>query len=88
MSKKGKNVYLRSSSKIRNFIKVDKASALITDVSLDDSHGIMNICSRIPKKIREFALEIAEPICKTNLIDFGDIKCDDYDLKGIVGKVE
>lgn len=82
----GKTVTLGSGREVRDFIDVKTAGANIFDAALGKDVGAINICTGIPKSVREFATEIAETYGRTDLLKFGTLDNSASDWDYIVGQ--
>jgi nucleoside-diphosphate-sugar epimerase len=77
---------LSSGSQIRDFIDVVDASHLITNISLSGIQGCTNICTGVPRTVREMAEHIADEYGRRDLLHFGARPDNPYDPPMIIGK--
>jgi nucleoside-diphosphate-sugar epimerase len=67
----GEHAELTSGTQIRDYLDVQIAGELITDVALGSDQGPINICSGIPISIRELAEKVADEYGRRDLLKFG-----------------
>ena len=68
---KGESAELSSGNQVRDFMDVSTAGKIIADISLSNQSGAINVCSGIPKTVREHAIEIAKDYGREDLLNFG-----------------
>jgi dTDP-6-deoxy-L-talose 4-dehydrogenase (NAD+) len=69
--KAGKSVDLTSGTQIRDFMDVEEVGRLITNVTLSNLRGPINICSGVPITVRKFTEQIADKYGRRDLLNFG-----------------
>lgn len=82
----GKTVTLGSGREVRDFIDVKTAGANIFDAARGKDVGAINICTGIPKSVREFATEVAQIYGRPDLLKFGALESSASDWDHIVGQ--
>lgn len=82
----GTPVTIGSGTPVRDFIDVKIAGAHIFYAALSKHEGAINICTGIPKSVREFATEIAEKYGRSDLLKFGTLKDNASDWDSVVGQ--
>ena len=83
----GKPVDLGSGKQVRDFIDVKEAGANILTHALGKRQGAINICSGVPRSIRDFVTAIAESYGRSDLLRFGARDDNPKDWDYIVGAV-
>jgi nucleoside-diphosphate-sugar epimerase len=68
---KGEPVELSSGKQIRDFLEVSEVGKIITEISLSNKCGPINICSGVPLSVRQFAEKIADEYGRRDLLKFG-----------------
>jgi len=81
----GKLAKLSSGNQVRDFMNVSVAGKIIADISLSNQSGPINVCSGIPKTIRNHALEIAKEYGNESLLRFGAKEDNALEPEYIVG---
>ena len=82
---KGEPAELTSGCQIRDFLDVEDAGRMITDVALGDQKGPINICSGIPITVRQMAEQIADEYGRRDLLQFGARPDNLFDPPCVVG---
>jgi dTDP-6-deoxy-L-talose 4-dehydrogenase (NAD+) len=82
---KGAVAELTSGKQIRDFMNVGDAAELIATLARGKSCGAVNICSGVPKSVRELAEDIADEYGSRNLLRFGARKDNAVDPLCIIG---
>lgn len=72
------DVSLPNEEQIRDFLNVTEVARIISDTTLSNKTGPINVCSGKPKSIQQIAMQIADQYQKRNLIKF-DKKIDQLD---------
>jgi dTDP-6-deoxy-L-talose 4-dehydrogenase (NAD+) len=81
----GEAVALSSGDKIRDFLDVSDAGAMIADLTGSRQTGVVNICSGRPVTIREIAEGIADLYGRRDLLQFGAGMAHPRDPETVVG---
>ena len=81
----GEGVQLTSGDKLRDFLDVAEAGAMIATLAETGQAGIANICSGKAVTIREIAEEIADLYGRRDLITFGTATVHPRDPMAVVG---
>ena len=68
---KGEKADLTSGLQIRDYLNVEKAAEMITDIIVSNSSGPINVCSGIGITVKELAEEIASEYGRLDLLNFG-----------------
>ena len=66
--KKGRIVELHNPNHVRDYLEINDAAEMITNIALGKKNGAINICSGIPITIQTFAENIADMYGKKHLI--------------------
>jgi dTDP-6-deoxy-L-talose 4-dehydrogenase (NAD+) len=82
---KGEPVELSNGKQIRDFLEVSEVGKIITDISLSNKCGPINICSGVPLSVRQFAEKIADEYGRRDLLKFGARQDNLIDPPFIVG---
>jgi nucleoside-diphosphate-sugar epimerase len=85
--KKGEIAELTSGNQIRDFMDVKDAGRMISELSLNESTGQVNICSGVAISVRELAEKIADIYGRRDLLKFGARKDNPTDPKCVIGKL-
>ncbi|MDC1209842.1 NAD-dependent epimerase/dehydratase family protein [Pseudomonadota bacterium] len=83
--KAGESVDLSDGNQIRDFIDVKIAGQMISFIVCDKSFGPFNICSGIPKTVKEMVHEVADKYSRPDLLNFGARDDNLTDLPKILG---
>lgn len=67
----GEKVNLSEGSQIRDFIDVKIAGEIIAKIALENKIGAFNVCSGIPKSVKELVNEVAKDFNRPDLLNFG-----------------
>lgn len=81
----GERVELSSGDKLRDFLDVAKAGAMIAHLAETGQAGIVNICSGRAVAIRQIAEEIADRHGRRDLLTFGTATVHPRDPMAVVG---
>ena len=81
----GENVQLTSGDKLRDFLDVAEAGAMIAGLVETGQAGVVNICSGKAVTIREIAEEIADRHGRRDLLTFGTATVHPRDPMAVVG---
>lgn len=84
--KNGEIAELTSGNQIRDFMDVKDAGRMISEISLNESTGQVNICSGVGISVRELAEKIADIYGRRDLLKFGVRKDNPTDPKCVIGK--
>jgi|TARA_B100001093_G_C26758529_1_gene984566 dTDP-6-deoxy-L-talose 4-dehydrogenase (NAD+) len=82
---RGKPAKLSSGNQVRDFMNVSVAGKIIGDISLSNQSGAINVCSGIPKTIRDHAIDVAKDYGCKSLLKFGAIEDNPLEPQYIVG---
>lgn len=85
--KNGQIAELTSGNQIRDFMDVKDAGRIISEITLNESTGQVNICSGIAISVRELAEKIADFYGRRDLLKFGARKDNPTDPKCVIGKL-
>jgi nucleoside-diphosphate-sugar epimerase len=66
----GKTAELSSGDQIRDFLNVEDAGQIISDISLSNIKGPVNVCSGVPISVRQLAENIADKYGRRDLLKF------------------
>jgi dTDP-6-deoxy-L-talose 4-dehydrogenase (NAD+) len=83
--KAGERMVLSSGDKIRDFLDVAEAGALIARLVETGQEGVVNICSGRPTTIRHIAEEIADRYGRRDLLEFGTAAVHPRDPAAVAG---
>jgi nucleoside-diphosphate-sugar epimerase len=67
----GEPVELTKGDQVRDFLDVQEAGAMVTEVALGHKRGAVNICSGSPITVRQLAEQIADDYGRRDLLKFG-----------------
>ncbi|MEK9572444.1 MAG: NAD(P)-dependent oxidoreductase [Paracoccaceae bacterium] len=81
----GERVDLSNGTQIRDFIDVKIAGQMICSIAIGERVGAFNICSGVPKTVREMVLDIADEYSRPDLLNFGARDDNLTDLPIILG---
>lgn len=81
----GERVDLSKGTQVRDFIDVKIAGQLIGAITIDEGVGPFNICSGIPKTVKEMVHEVADEFSRPDLLNFGARDDNLTDLPKILG---
>jgi nucleoside-diphosphate-sugar epimerase len=81
----GERVDLSNGTQIRDFIDVKIAGQMICSMTIGERVGAFNICSGVPKTVREMVLDIAGEYSRPDLLNFGARDDNLTDLPIILG---
>ncbi len=76
---------LGSGDQVRDFINVEKAAEILSQIILGEHRGPINVCSGVPTTIKDFAEKIAAESGRTDLLNFGARSNESFDPAFIVG---
>lgn len=82
---RGEVARLSAGTKLRDFLDVRQAGAMIADVVETGQPGAINICSGIPTTIRQLAERIADEYGRRDLLEFGTAAIHPSDPAAVVG---
>lgn len=69
--KKNIKVELTRGNKIRDYLNISDAGRIITEISLKNHNGPINVCSGVPISVKQLAQKIADSYGKRYLLKFG-----------------
>lgn len=78
-------VHLTNGTQIRDYLFVEEATNMMAEAIFEKKIGAMNICSGIPRTVRDVAEEIAFELGKPDLLRFGSKTSQANDPEYIVG---
>jgi len=81
----GKKVALTKGTEIRDYLDVEEAGRIISELALSDRLGPFNVCSGQGVSIREIAKNIAKDYEADHLLDFGSYRGNAQEPPYIVG---
>lgn len=81
----GEEVLLTRGEQVRDFLDVEKAARMITDVALGHHAGPVNICSGVGITVRELAEQIADEYGGRGLLRFGAKPENAFDPPRVIG---
>ena len=81
----GEKVELSEGNQIRDFIDVKIAGEIICKIALNDKAGVFNVCSGVPKSVKELVNEVAQEFSRPDLLKFGVREDNLTDLPKILG---
>lgn len=81
----GERVQLSSGDKVRDFLDVAEAGAMIAGLADDGPAGVVNICSGKAVTIREIAEAVADRYGRRDLLEFGTGSVHPRDPQAVVG---
>lgn len=81
----GEKVDLSDGNQIRDFIDVKVAGEIISKIAISSKVGDFNVCSGIPKSVKELVYEVAEEFSRPDLLNFGARPDNLTDFPKIVG---
>ena len=67
----GEKVDLSDGNQIRDFLDVKVAGEIISKITLDNNVGQFNICSGIPKSVKDLVYEVAQKYSRPDLLNSG-----------------
>jgi len=79
-------VFLTSGTQIRDYLYVEDATDMMSKAIFQNKTGAINICSGIPRTVREVAEEIAMKLGKPELLNFGSKVTQESDPEYILGE--
>lgn len=82
----GQPVDLSDGNQIKDFIDVEDAARMIVDVSLGTETGPVNICSGVPRTVRQLVERVADEYGRRDLLRFGARPSNDFDPPCVVGR--
>ncbi|WP_275097485.1 NAD-dependent epimerase/dehydratase family protein [Sedimenticola hydrogenitrophicus] len=82
---KGETAELTSGSQLRDFMDVQEAGRMITDIALSHRQGAINVCSGKGTTVRELAEQIADDYGRRDLLRFGARRDNLIDPPCVVG---
>jgi nucleoside-diphosphate-sugar epimerase len=68
---KGEKADLTSGLQVRDYLNVEKAAEMITDILVSNSSGPINVCSGVGITVKELAEKIASEYGRLDLLNFG-----------------
>lgn len=82
----GLPVDLSDGNQIRDFIDVAEAARMIVDISLGGETGAFNVCSGVPRTVRQLVEQVADEYGRRDLLRFGARPNNDFDPPCVVGR--
>ncbi|WP_336810818.1 NAD-dependent epimerase/dehydratase family protein [Bosea sp. MMO-172] len=82
----GQSVDLSEGNQIRDFIDVKDAARMIVDVALGSETGAVNICSGVPRTVRQLVEQVADEYDRRDLLRFGARPNNDFDPPCVLGR--
>ena len=67
----GEKVDLSDGNQIRDFIDVKIAGEIISKIAVSNKAGEFNVCSGIPKRVKDLVYEVAQEFSRPDLLNFG-----------------
>jgi nucleoside-diphosphate-sugar epimerase len=83
---KNEPVFLTSGTQIRDYLYVEDATDMMAKAILHNKTGAINICSGVPRTVRDVAEEIAIEMGKPELLNFGSKITQKNDPEYILGE--
>jgi dTDP-6-deoxy-L-talose 4-dehydrogenase (NAD+) len=68
---RGQKAMLTGGNQIRDYMDVRDAGRLIAEVACGDQTGPVNVCSSVPKTVRQIAESVADLYGRRDLLEFG-----------------
>jgi len=81
-----KKVSLTEGSEVRDYLNINEAGKVISNLSFSSAEGAFNVCSGKEVTIREIAEKIAKEYDALDLLEFGTYKMNAFESNYIVGK--
>ncbi len=79
-------VFLTSGTQIRDYLYIEEAADMMAKAIFHDKTGALNICSGVPRTVREVAEEIAIGLGRPELLNFGSKVQQEKEHEYIVGE--
>ena len=67
----GEDFHMSKGNQIRDFIDVKIAGEIIAKIALENKIGAFNVCSGIPKSVKELVNEVAKDFKRPDILNFG-----------------